>query len=94
MQTYSVSPTPHADLPAAALAGARARSVRSHASHEHAAHEHAALASALDDGLMPDEVAQILAGRKVTEAFPIRWDESPEAYASRAVAEMFVAYLQ
>lgn len=89
MQTYSVSPTPHADLPAAALAGARARSVRSHASHEHAA-----LASALDDGLMPDEVAQILAGRKVTEAFPIRWDESPEAYASRAVAEMFVAYLQ
>ncbi len=43
---------------------------------------------------MPDEVAGILAGRRVTEAFPIRRGESPEAYASRAVAEMFVAYLQ
>ncbi|MWV21291.1 hypothetical protein FVE89_04610 [Methylobacterium sp. 2A] len=73
----------------AALRGPLSRSIRSHSSHERAA-----LANALDDGLMPDEVARILAGRRVAEAFPIRWGESPEAYASRAVAEMFVAYLQ
>ncbi len=42
-----------------------------------------ALANALDDGLMPDEVMQILAGRRIAEAFPVRWGESPEAYASR-----------
>ena len=89
MLTYNGSPTPHSDLHAAALAGSLTRSVRAHPTHEHAA-----LANALDDGLMPDEVAGILAGRRVTEAFPIRWGESPEAYASRAVAEMFVAYLQ
>ncbi|WP_342109706.1 hypothetical protein [Methylobacterium sp. SI9] len=94
MLTYNGSPTPHSDLHAAALAGPLPRSVRSHPAHEHATHEHTALANALDDGLMPDEVAGILAGRRVTEAFPIRRGESPEAYASRAVAEMFVAYLQ
>ncbi len=43
---------------------------------------------------MPDEVARILAGRRVAEAFPVRRGESPEAYASRTVSEMFVAYLQ
>lgn len=95
MQTYNASPTPYSDLSAraladpAALGGPLNRSVRSHPSHERAA-----LASALGDGLMPDEVARILAGRPVAEAFPIRWGESPEAYASRAVSEMFVAYLQ
>ncbi|MCJ2087024.1 hypothetical protein MKK88_13645 [Methylobacterium sp. E-005] len=95
MLTDSVTPPPHSDRHAAALAGPLARSVRSHPAREfHPSHEHAALANALDDGLMPDEVAGILAGRRVTEAFPIRWGESPEAYASRAVAEMFVAYLQ
>jgi len=57
-------------------------------------YERAALANALGNGLMPGEVARILAGRRVAEAFPIRWGESPEAYASRAVSEMFVAYLQ
>ncbi|MCJ2048291.1 hypothetical protein [Methylobacterium sp. J-070] len=57
-------------------------------------HERAALAGAADDGLMPDEVARILAGRRVAEAFPVRRGESPEAYASRTVSEMFVAYLQ
>ena len=95
MLSYNVSPIPHSDLNAAALAdpaalrGPLSRSVRAHPSHERAA-----LANALDDGLMPDEVAGILAGRRVTEVFPIRPGESPEAYASRAVAEMFVAYLQ
>ncbi len=95
MQTYNASPTPYSDLSAraladpAALGGPLSRSVRSHPSHERAA-----LASALDDGLMPDEVAGILAGRRVAEAFPVRWGESPAAYASRAVSEMFVAYPQ
>lgn len=60
----------------------------------HPRHERAALASSFDDGLMPDEVARILAGRRVVEAFPVRWGESSEAYASRAVSEMFVAYLK
>ena len=60
----------------------------------HPRYERAALASAFEDGLMPDEVRTILAGRRVAEAFPVRWGESPEAYASRAVSEMFVSYLQ
>lgn len=60
----------------------------------HPRYERAALTSAFEDGLMPDEVLQILAGRRVAEAFPVRWGESPEAYASRAVSEMFVSYLQ
>ncbi|MHB2207831.1 hypothetical protein [Methylobacterium sp. CM6257] len=75
--------------PATAVGNPLSRSIRVYPSHERAA-----LASALDDGLMPDEVARILAGRRVAEAFPVRWGESPEAYASRAVSEMFVAYLQ
>lgn len=57
-------------------------------------YERAALANAFEDGLMPDEVQQLLAGRRVAEAIPVRWGESPEAYASRAVSEMFVSYLQ
>jgi hypothetical protein len=61
--------------------------------HDHA-HERAALANALDEGLMVDEVAQILNGREIVDAFPVRRGESPADYAARAVAEMFVAYLQ
>jgi hypothetical protein len=96
MLTYDIPADTRSDLsaatraePAASRGRALSRSIRSHPSHERAA-----LASALDDGLMPDEVARILAGRRVAEAFPVRWGESPEAYASRAVSEMFVAYLQ
>lgn len=92
MLTYDTSRSTQPDLSAEAavyLGRILTRSVRSHPSHERAA-----LASALDDGLMPDEVDRILAGRRVAEAFPIRRGESPEAYASRAVSEMFVAYLQ
>jgi len=63
-------------------------------SHQGPPYEQAAYANALDDGLMPDEVMRILGGRRIAEAFPVRWGESPEAYASRAVSEMFVAYLQ
>lgn len=65
--------------------------------HRHAStqpFERAALANAFDDGLMPDEVERILSGRRIAEVFPVRWGESPETYASRAVSEMFVAYLQ
>lgn len=58
------------------------------------AHGRAALANALDEGLMADEVVQILGGRGVIEAFPVWRGESPEDYAARAVAEMFVVYLQ
>ncbi|MDP4025310.1 hypothetical protein Q8W71_22010 [Methylobacterium sp. NEAU 140] len=57
-------------------------------------HGRAALATALDGGLMPDELSQILAGRRIVEAFPVWRGESPAAYAARAVSEMFVAYLQ
>ena len=53
----------------------------------------AAFATAVDDGLMPDEVRGILAGRRIVDAFPVRRGESPPAYAGRAVAEMMVAYL-
>ena len=60
----------------------------------HHAHGRAALTNALDEGLMADEVAQILGGRKIVEAFPVWRGESPAEYAARAVAEMFVAYLQ
>ncbi|MER2196447.1 hypothetical protein [Methylobacterium brachiatum] len=61
--------------------------------HYHA-HGRAALANALDEGLMADEVAQILDGREIVDAFPVWRGETPSAYAARAVAEMFVAYLQ
>ncbi|SFI62166.1 hypothetical protein [Methylobacterium brachiatum] len=58
------------------------------------AHGRAALANALDEGLMADEVAQILDGREIVDAFPVWRGETPSDYAARAVAEMFVAYLQ
>ncbi|MCJ2091744.1 hypothetical protein MKK67_04360 [Methylobacterium sp. J-072] len=58
------------------------------------AHGRAALANALDEGLMADEVEQILDGRKIIDVFPVWRGESPADYAARAVAEMFVAYLQ
>ncbi|MGH1573637.1 hypothetical protein ACRAWG_27015 [Methylobacterium sp. P31] len=98
MLTYDIPRDTHADLsaapaaladPARAIGNSLSRSIRAYPSHERAA-----LASALDGGLMPDEVARILAGRRVAEAFPVRRGESPAAYASRAVSEMFVAYLQ
>jgi len=57
-------------------------------------HGRAALAAALDDGLLSEEVDAILAGRRVVEAFPVRWGETPPAYATRAVAEMMAVYLQ
>lgn len=60
----------------------------------HRVHGRAALANALDEGLMADEVSRILAGRSIVEAFPVWQGESPAEYAARAVAEMFVAYLQ
>lgn len=60
----------------------------------HHAHGRAALANALDEGLMADEVEQILRGRMIVDAFPVRRGENPADYAARAVAEMFVAYLQ
>ncbi|WP_010685710.1 hypothetical protein [Methylobacterium mesophilicum] len=93
MLTYETTHTPHRDrIATAAVHGPRIPFRLRHPSLS--AHEQAALANAVDDGLMPDEVAQILAGRRVAEAFPVRRGESPAAYASRAVSEMFVAYLQ
>ena len=58
------------------------------------AYGHAAFVTAIDDGLMPDEVRQILAGRRIVDAFPVRWGESVPAYAERTVGEMMVAYLR
>jgi len=93
MLTYdSPHPAPRDPTPAAAADEPRTPFRLRHQSLS--AHERAALASAVDDGLMPDEVAGILAGRRMGEAFPVRWGESPEAYAARAVSEMFVAYLR
>ncbi|GJD36083.1 hypothetical protein [Methylobacterium aerolatum] len=88
MQPHDSAPS-HDLAPLTPRAAYRPRTPRAHARYEEAA-----LASAYEDGLMPDEVLGILAGRKVAEAFPVRWGESPEAYASRAVSEMFVSYLQ
>ncbi len=64
-----------------------------HPGFRYSSHGRAALATALGDGLMPDEVRRILSGRRVAEAFPVWRGESPAAYASRAVAEMFAVYL-
>lgn len=58
------------------------------------AHDRAAHAAALDDGLLSEEVYQVLAGRRIVEAFPVRRGETPPAYAERAVAEMMVACLR
>lgn len=57
-------------------------------------HDRAARAAALDDGLLSEEVDEVLAGRRIVDAFPVRRGESPPAYAVRAVAEMMVAYLR
>lgn len=98
MQSFKTTRNPRSDFlvppdtraeQATALGRTLSRSISSHPRHERAA-----LASALEDGLMPDEVARILAGRRVAEAFPVWRGESSQAYASRAVSEMFVAYLQ
>ncbi|MGU3359102.1 hypothetical protein ACLBWX_02085 [Methylobacterium sp. M6A4_1b] len=53
----------------------------------------AAVAAAIENGLLPDELSELLAGRRVVEAFPVAWRESESDYAERAVAEMMVAYL-
>ena len=53
----------------------------------------AAAAAAIANGLLPHELAEVLAGRSVVEAFPVAWRESVSDYADRAVAEMMVAYL-
>ena len=98
MLTYDIPRDTPADLSAAPAALADPAPATgmplSRSSRAYPSPERAALASALGAGLMPDEVARILAGRRVAEAFPVRRGESPEAYASRAVSEMFVAYLQ
>ena len=57
-------------------------------------HDRAAWATALDDGLMDEEIRQVLAGRRMVDAFPVRFREDPQTYATRAVAEMMVAYLR
>ncbi|GJD55853.1 hypothetical protein MTDSW087_03852 [Methylobacterium dankookense] len=57
-------------------------------------HDRAARAAALDDGLLSEEVDEVLGGRRIVDAFPVRRGESPPAYAVRAVAEMMVAYLR
>jgi hypothetical protein len=56
-------------------------------------HDRAAWESALEDGLMDEEIRQVLAGRRMVDAFPVRFREPPQAYAARAVAEMMVVYL-
>lgn len=91
MLNYDTSRDTHSNLSTPPTGGGRPPSGRPG---PYRTHERAALANALGDGLRPGEVARILAGRRVAEAFPVRWGESPEAYASRAVSEMFVAYLQ
>lgn len=54
----------------------------------------AAVAAAIENGLMPGELGEVLGGRRVVEAFPVDGDESVVSYADRAVAEMMVAYLR
>lgn len=54
----------------------------------------AAVAAAIKNGLMPEELGEVLGGRRVVEAFPVDGGESVAAYANRAVAEMMVAYLR
>lgn len=53
----------------------------------------AAFAEAVEDGFTPDELVQILAGRRIVDAFPIWADESVSTYARRAVSEMMMAYV-
>lgn len=53
----------------------------------------AAAAAAIENGMLPHELSEVLAGRSVVEAFPIAGRESVADYADRAVAEMMVVYL-
>lgn len=53
----------------------------------------AAFTAAIENGLMPHELSEVLAGRSVVEAFPVAGRESVADYAHRAVAEMMVAYV-
>lgn len=53
----------------------------------------AAYRAAVENGLMPEELSELLAGRSIVEAFPVAGRESVTDYADRAVAEMMVAYL-
>ena len=54
----------------------------------------AAAAAAIENGLMPEELGEVLGGRRVVEVFPVGGGESVGEYAHRAVAEMMVAYLR
>lgn len=58
------------------------------------AYGRAAFEAALENGLMPEELGEVLRGRRVVEAFPVETDESIDDYAHRAVSEMMVAYLR
>jgi hypothetical protein len=53
----------------------------------------AAAAAAIENGMLPHELSELLAGRSIVEAFPVAGRESVADYADRAVAEMMVAYL-
>ena len=53
----------------------------------------AAVAAAIENGMLPGELSEVLAGRSVVEAFPVAGHESVSDYAERAVAELMVAYL-
>lgn len=53
----------------------------------------AAFAEAVEDGFTPDELGQILAGRRVVDAFPVWADENISSYARRAVSEIMMAYV-
>jgi len=53
----------------------------------------AAAAAAIENGMLPHELSELLAGRSIVEAFPVAARESVAEYADRAVAEMMVAYL-
>lgn len=53
----------------------------------------AAAAAAIENGMLPHELSELLAGRSMVEAFPVAGRESVAEYADRAVAEMMVAYL-
>lgn len=53
----------------------------------------AASAAALEDGFTPDEIGQVLAGRRIVDAFPVLGNESVATYAHRAVCEMMTAYV-
>ena len=53
----------------------------------------AAYDAAIENGLLPEELDEVLAGRRVTDAFPIEDREALAGYVSRAVAEIMVAYI-